>query len=343
MNKVDRKIPSRLTEYGGIVSDAIENYITDRRGRLYEMVNYHLGFDRAGGDCTLSGKAIRSSLVLFTAEAFGGDPDQALPAAVSLELVHNFSLVHDDIQDDAGTRRGRESVQKKWSPGQAINAGDGIKDLATLAVTQLSDGRPERALEAIEAVSNYSLRMIQGQVMDLHYAKQEKIGIDGYLEMIRGKTCALLEASFHLGGIYAGVDGDQIEKLSTFGRLLGYVYQIRDDWLGIWGRPEDAGKSVRSDLVEKKKTFPVVYALQEGEGLRLSNLEEIYSGPGKLGGGEVERARRILEEIGAREKTNEWAEKYWSKAERQLREMDMEERAKTELKELGSFLLKRQK
>ncbi len=344
MSQSDHKIPSSLSRFREEVSAAIENYLENRDGKLYDMVNYHLGFDGNDPNSSLQGKAIRPCLVLFATKALGGKPDEAMPAAVSLELIHNFSLVHDDIQDDASMRRGRESVQKKWSPAQAINAGDGLKDLSLLALTQLSDGeRTERELEAVSALSSYSLRMIQGQVLDLHYMNKEDIGIDGYLKMIRDKTCALLEGSFHLGGIYAGADDSEVETLTRFGRLLGYVYQIRDDWLGIWGQPEKAGKSVKSDLVEKKRSFPVVYAMQEGSEEKVSDLQKIYYREGKLTDGEVNRVRRTLEDIGAREKTNEWSEKYWEEAEKQLEQTEMDDQSKEDLKKFGSFLLKRKK
>ncbi len=340
----NEKIPSRLSGYRGEISEKLRVYVDGRQGKLYEMVNYHLGFDGEVADRRLQGKAIRPCLVLFTTEALGGNPAEAMPAAISLELIHNFSLVHDDIQDDADTRRGRESVQKKWSPAQAINAGDGLKDLSLLALTELSDGnRPERALEAVSALSEYSLRMIQGQVLDLHYMERDDIDIPGYLKMIRDKTCALLEGAFHLGGIYGGADEAEIDGLIEFGRLLGYVYQIRDDYLGIWGQPEMAGKSVQSDLVEKKRSFPVVYAMQEGRGDELEELKDIYYREGKLTEEEVNRVRNILEGMGAREKTEEWAEKYWKEAEEQLGKTDMDARAREDLKKFGSFLLNRKK
>ena len=344
MNDFDRGIPPRLKKYRKKVSDSIESYLAGKQGKLYDMVNYHLGFDGEGSDGNLQGKGIRSSLVLYTTEALGGDPDRALPAALSLELIHNFSLVHDDIQDDDRTRRGRPTVQYKWSPEQAINAGDGIKDLSLLIMRDLSpDDEPEKTLEALGALGDYSLRMIQGQVMDLDYMKRQDVDIESYLEMIGAKTCSLLESAFHLGGIYASTSEEEIDKLVSFGRYLGYVYQIRDDWLGIWGRPEESGKSVLSDIEEKKRSFPVVFAFQEGEGERLSRLKDLYYREGKLGKDKVEEVRNILEELNAGEKTNEWAEKFWNEAEKQLRDMEMADWAKTDLKDFGSFLLTRKK
>ncbi|MEF8725530.1 MAG: polyprenyl synthetase family protein [Candidatus Bipolaricaulota bacterium] len=337
-------IPPRLKSYRKEIADTIGDYVRGRDGRLHEMINYHLGFGNKKGNGQLKGKAIRSSLTLFTTEALGGDPNDAKPAAVALELIHNFSLVHDDIQDDASTRRGMKSVQAKWGPDQAINAGDGLKDLSLLALTQLSDGsQPKQTLTALNSLAEYSLRMIQGQVQDLDYMNRDDVGIDSYLNMIREKTCALLEASFHLGGIYSDVAEEEIDQLTSFGRYLGYVYQIRDDWLGIWGQPEKSGKSAKSDLTERKMSFPVVFATQEGRGEELAELKELYFREGDLGEEGVNRAREILEGIGSKKKTNEWAEKYWEKARSQLEETELDGWAKGALEEFGSFLLHRKK
>ncbi|MEF8917001.1 MAG: polyprenyl synthetase family protein [Candidatus Bipolaricaulota bacterium] len=342
MSDFDSGIPSRLKSYREKVSDSLESYLGSKKGKTYDMVNYHLGFNGEGSDGNLQGKAIRSSLALYATEALGGDPNEALPAALSLELIHNFSLVHDDIQDDDRTRRGRPTVQYKWSPDQAINAGDALKDLSLLVMLDLSrDGESGKTLEALAALSEYSLRMIQGQVMDLDYMERRDVDIDSYLEMISAKTCALLEGAFHLGGIYSSAGEDELEKLISFGRYLGYVYQIRDDWLGIWGQPEESGKSALSDIEEKKRSFPVVYALQGGHGEELTRLKELYYSEGKLGEDKIEEVKEILEEIDASKKTNEWAEKYWNHAVRELHETGMADWAKTELKEFGSFLLTR--
>jgi len=342
MTDHEEGIPERVEKHRKTVARTIRDYVRDRDGRLHEMIRYHLGFEAADGSGELKGKAIRSSLALFTADALGGDPEEVLPAAVSLELIHNFSLVHDDIQDDAGKRRGRASVQKKWGPDQAINAGDGLKDLSTLALIEIGNGTsPEKNLTALDALGNYSLRMIQGQVGDLYYAEREEADVDGYLEMIENKTCALLEAPFHLGAIYSGLE--DAGRLISFGKLLGYVYQIRDDWLGIWGEPEKSGKSVDSDLVEKKMSFPVVYAVQNGEGRPLERLQELYFQNDVLGDSEVEEVRLALEEIGARRATNSWAEEYWQEARKELKKTDLAKWAKSDLEDFGTFLLNRKK
>ncbi len=336
-------IPESITKYRELVDGGMREVAAGGEGRLKEMVGYHLGYDGDSGG-NLEGKAVRSSLCLFTTEALGEEPEKALPAAVSLELVHNFSLVHDDIQDDADVRRGKESVRKIWGEDQAINAGDGLKDLSLLAFSRLGDSKssPGTRLRAITEISRRSLRMIDGQVKDLLYSERENVGVSEYLEMVGQKTCALLEASFYLGGLYAGAE-DKLESLDLLGEHLGYLYQIRDDWLGIWGEPERSGKSAKTDLVEKKKTYPVIYALENAEGSSSEKMHEIYSSGKSMEEREIDTVRAILEETGAKSGTEKLAEKHWEKAEKIIDELDLPEREEKKLERFGKFLLRREK
>ncbi|MFW6049191.1 MAG: polyprenyl synthetase family protein [Candidatus Bipolaricaulota bacterium] len=344
MTDVPGGLPETITRYRRAIARQMENYVCRRDGPLHEMIRYHMGFEEGANSPGLQGKVLRPSLLLFTAEGFGVNWRRALPAAVSLELVHNFSLVHDDIQDDDYLRRGRKSVQAKWGAKQAINAGDGIRDLSTLALVELADSTdPGLTLNATEILGTYSLEMISGQVRDLQFTDRAEITMEDYLGMIDKKTCALLKASLHLGGLYAGVDQETVKRLKAIGRYLGYVFQIRDDWLGIWGEQEQFGKSVGSDLQERKRSFPVVYALGRPSGEELEKFEEIYFSDGDLSGGEIDRVRKLLEELGAREGTNDWAGRYWKQAKEELAKIDMKDWAKTDLRNFGKYLLTRQR
>lgn len=336
-------MPESITKYRELVDKGMREVAAGGEGKLKEMVDYHLGYDGDSGG-NLEGKAVRSTLCLFTTEALGEEPEKALPAAVSLELVHNFSLVHDDIQDDADVRRGKESVRKMWGEDQAINVGDGLKDLSLLAFSRFDDSgiSAEIRLRSITEISKRSLRMIDGQVKDLLYSERENVGVSEYLEMVGQKTCALLEASFYLGGLYAGAE-DKLENLDLLGEHLGYLYQIRDDWLGIWGEPERSGKSAKTDLVEKKKTYPVVYALENAEGNSSEKLEEIYSSGQRMGKERIATVREILEEAGGKAGTEKLAEKHWRKAEGIIDDLDLPEREERKLERFGKFLLHREK
>ena len=329
--------------YRQSIDQAILELMQLGEGELFEMMSYHLGYDGSASSGEYRGKQIRPSLCMFTTEVLGGEASEALPAAVSLELIHNFSLVHDDIQDDDDLRRGRESVQAKWGPEQAINAGDGLKDLSSLALTRLGEGtQPRKTLAALDALNSYSLRMIKGQVQDLEYATRDNLSVEEYLDLISKKTCSLLEAAFHLGGLYAGTP-EIIPDLKTFGRHLGYVYQIRDDWLGIWGEPSKSGKSASTDLYEKKKSYPVVYTLREASPDRKELLQEIYRLPAPLGPEEVEKVRSVLSAEGAREGTQKAAERHWDIAQDKLSTLPFSAEGKETMNRFGSFLLNREK
>jgi len=343
MSKPTGELPEGISKFRDQVAKKIKSYSSQRDGELFEMIRYHLGSEQSANSPGLQGKAIRSSLLLFITEGLGGDFHQSLPAAISLELIHNFSLVHDDIQDNDFLRRGRESVHAKWGSNQAINAGDGLRDLATLALIELSDGpNPELTLKATKTLGSYSLRMISGQVRDLQFMEAENITMDDYLSMIGDKTCALLEASFHLGGIYAGASHDTIDHLTRIAKLLGYIFQVRDDWLGIWGKENKFGKPVKSDLIEKKRSFPIVYAFENGSDSKIDKLKKLYFSDQKLSDNEVSRVNDLLNEIGAKEKTNEWLKRYWDKILEQINEVNLSNDAQSDLIEFGKYLLKRE-
>lgn len=333
-------IPDRLVSYKDRIDDALASFIGGRDGSLQEMAAYHLGYEDGAGN-ELQGKAIRPSLSLFTVEALGGEVHRALPAAVSLELIHNFSLIHDDIQDDAELRRGRKSVQAVWGSDQAINAGDGVRDLATLALVELSESQAskDKILRSLQQLTRASYRMIEGQVMDLNFAERTTVTEKEYMAMIGKKTCALLRVAFRLGSIYGESDHDT-EALDQLGLHLGYLYQIRDDWLGIWGQADKSGKSALTDLIEKKKSYPVVYALEHGEGVR-EKLTELYQSEGQLSRDQATRVRELIEATGAKEATGDTAGDEWGQAARFLRSLSLPLWARNSLEQLGEFLLHR--
>lgn len=339
-----QQIPDSITKFRSAIADHIKDFTRGRDGPLHEMVRYHLGFENDPDNPGLQGKAIRSSLLLFTTEGLDGNWKDAVPAAISLELIHNFSLVHDDIQDDDCLRRGRESVQAKWGAKQAINAGDALRDLSTLALVELGDSADsERTMNATEIIGNYTLDMISGQVRDLQLTTEQDISMEDYLEMIGKKTCALLKASFHLGGLYAGVDDNTVDRLKTIGQHLGYIFQIRDDWLGIWGERDKFGKSVKSDLVEKKRSFPVVYALQNLPGTEKEEFQQIYFSTGKLSPEKVSRAKELLDKSEVKAGTTEWVREYWKETKKEIKKVDFLDWAQSDLFKFGEYLLTRER
>jgi geranylgeranyl diphosphate synthase type I len=226
---------------------------------LEPILRYHLGFENEAGQ----GKRVRPLIVLLSVGAVNGDWRCALPSAAAVELLHNFSLIHDDIEDGSPLRRGRETVWKKWGIPLAINAGDAMFTLAFSALVRLKDTlSPDVSLRSLQVLTETSLRLTCGQHLDIAHETERSIEMDTYWAMVAGKTAALLSACSQLGAIAGRATAQQEKNLAQFGHFLGLAFQAWDDWLGIWGDPLETGKSTDSDLVAGKKTLPVVYALQ---------------------------------------------------------------------------------
>ena len=230
---------------------------------LHEMLSYHMGWMGEPTNSESRGKRIRPLLVLISCSAAGGDWKNALPAAAAVELIHNFSLIHDDIEDRSSLRRGRLTVWKKWGIPQAINAGDAMFALAHLQLLHLNRSHSDSiTLKSIKILHQACLHLTQGQYQDLSYENRGHVSLDEYWTMVAGKTAALLSASTELGALSA-LDNEQICKCyRNFGKNLGMAFQVQDDYLGIWGNSLITGKSNKSDLATGKKTLPVLFGLE---------------------------------------------------------------------------------
>ena len=243
----------------------------------YAMMHYHMGWaDEALRPSAFpSGKRIRPLLCLMACEAVGGNPSVAVPAAAAVEILHNFSLIHDDIEDGDETRRHRSTLWALWGVPQAINVGDGMFALAYAALLRSNTGRNAdagssltsgRALAAIDRFTEICIALTEGQHLDLSFEERESVTVADYLRMIDGKTAALIAGSIALGALFGGADARQAECLHSFGRNIGLAFQIQDDILGIWGDPAVTGKAAGNDILRRKKSLPLLYALEHPSG-----------------------------------------------------------------------------
>ena len=268
---------------------------------MYGMMRYHMGWENQQGepDEAPGGKRIRPLLTLMTCQAAGGDPQQALPAAAAVELLHNFSLVHDDIEDRSLTRRHRTTVWAWAGEAQAINTGDAMFVIAHLAMLRLRQQQlpASRVLDAMQLFDETCLRLTEGQFMDMRFETRNDVTLDGYMMMIAGKTAALLAASAQLGAIIAGSPHE--EAYRAYGYELGISFQIIDDILGIWGEEALTGKSTTGDIITRKKTLPVLYALGQ-PGPEGDRLRAIYARSAPLTEEEVPEVLSLLEALDAR-------------------------------------------
>jgi len=269
-----------LTRHKRALDDYVESLLADRHPPLLDrMIRYHLGWqDADGSPADHRGKALRPSLCLLACEAAGGDWQRAVPAAAAIELVHNFSLVHDDIQDRDEIRHHRPTVWSVWGEAQAINAGDALLALARLSILQSvqCDVAADTTLYAARILDERTLEMVEGQVMDLEFEGVVEVDVPSYLRMVEKKTGALFDCAFGLGALLAGAQPNTVDRLSKCGRLLGLTFQIVDDVLGIWGSEDRTGKSVAADVRRRKKSLPIVYALAGGDAAVREAVEMVY-------------------------------------------------------------------
>jgi len=287
------------------VIDQVED---ERTTALYEMVRYHLGLDREGG----RGKRIRPLLGLLAYESLTGDHRAALPGAAAVELGHNFSLVHDDIEDRDVERRHRATLWKVWGVPQAINTGDTLFTLSRMALHRLSDlgFSDAKVLALMRLYDETCLALCEGQFMDIWSAEHDdRLSVDFYFDMIGRKTAALIAASVQAGAVLATDEQRIIDAYRGFGWSLGIAFQLNDDLLGIWGDEQATGKEP-SDIAKHKKTLPVIYALERAAKPDRARLREILALE-DASPTDVAEAREILERCGAREYTRSraWAER----------------------------------
>ena len=280
----------------------------------YGMMRYHMGWldemlRPVDPTLRVQGKRLRPVLCLLCAEAVGGQIEHALPAAAAIELVHNFSLIHDDVEDGSPTRRHRPTVWKLWGVPQAVNCGDGMYTKAFLKLGQLAacGVSLERVQDAQRAFAETCLTLTEGQYLDMTFETRMDVDLDSYLHMIGGKSAALIACSARLGALLGGASEKVVYAYALFGENLGMAFQVVDDLLGIWGSEGETGKSTSSDIRTRKKTLPVVYALDDPE------LQTLYAKEA-LTEEDVARVVAILERSGARDYAERMAETYSERA-----------------------------
>lgn len=324
------------------IEEEIQNLLTQQDPTLtpfYGMMRYHLGWvdENLQPLKAQGGKRIRPLLCLLVCEAISGDYRPALPAAAAVELVHNFSLIHDDIEDKSPRRRGRATVWRVWGVPQAINAGDGLLALAHLALHRLSTSRGNLKLltQATQILDQACLHLCEGQYLDIAFQERTDVTPEMYLAMAGKKTSSLMECAAHLGAILATRKKRIIEAYRGFARNLGLAFQITDDLLGIWGEEARTGKGVGEDIKAGKKSLPVVYAFQEERRRGLRRLEKIY------GEADLDALLPILEELKVKERCQKTARHFQKRALEELEKTGIDNRAQGDLRDLALFLVER--
>ena len=336
-------MPDSWTSYRDAVRVELDEVINNGPSSLRNMLRYHMGWvDERGNPCDRpSGKFVRPGLCLLSCQAVGGSTAQIMPAAAALELIHKFSLIHDDIEDVSHERHHRPTVWKVWGQPQAINAGDAMLTLAYSALYKLKENgvAGERVAGSTRIVSLACLELCDGQSLDLGYEDRLDVTITDYLDMAAKKTAALFAASTYLGAYLGNEDAKLQDAFYLFGKELGMAYQICDDIMGIWGREETTGKSA-SDIAQRKKTLPVVYALRSSNGEASQMLERLYSQQ-SIQDDDIALVTSILGDLGARNYAEDLAEQYYCRALAQLEASRLGPASQARLREMAGFLVKR--
>ena len=302
---------------------------------------YHLCFTDSDGApaSTGGGKAVRPALALLSAEAVGAPDAVALPGAVAVELVHNFSLLHDDLIDGDRQRRHRPTVWSVWGAPSAILTGDALLGLAMEAL--LDVGSPAGA-RAAQLLARAVRDLIRGQVDDVAFERRREVSLDECLRMASGKTGALMSASAAIGAVLAGGGQPVVAALGSFGAELGLAFQLVDDLLGIWGDPAVTGKPVYSDLRSRKKSLPVTYAVTHG-GAAGRELAGWLAEPGEADATALRAAAALVAAGGGRDWATEEAGRRLAAGVRALETVPLTDAARQELIGLGEFLVAREK
>ncbi|WSK18971.1 polyprenyl synthetase family protein [Streptomyces sp. NBC_01298] len=337
-----------LLERGRTLSTPVLRAAVDRLAAPMDTVAaYHFGWIDAHGNPADGdgGKAVRPALALLSAEAAGAAAEVGIPGAVAVELVHNFSLLHDDLMDGDEQRRHRDTVWKVHGPALAILVGDALFALANEVLLELGTVEAGRAARRLTTASR---KLIDGQAQDISYEHRESVSVEECLEMEGNKTGALLACAVSIGAVLGGADDRTADKLEEYGYHLGLAFQAVDDLLGIWGDPESTGKQTWSDLRQRKKSLPVVAALAAG-GPASEELTELLAADAKSNDfenfSEEEFAARaaLIEAAGGRRWTADEARRQYEIAIKALDGVDMDQRVRDQLVALADFVVVRKR
>ncbi|MEM7085162.1 MAG: polyprenyl synthetase family protein [Bacteroidota bacterium] len=319
-----------LINYSNALTNRLEEAVRLKEPiQLYEPVKYIL---------SLGGKRLRPVLTLMTADFFGDGYENAMNAALAVELFHNFSLIHDDIMDHAPLRRGKETVHEKWDINTGILSGDVMLILAY----QLFEGyEPNLFKELAKLFSKTAVEVCEGQQYDVDFETRDDVTISEYIKMIDYKTAVLVGAAMKIGAIVAGASESCKENIYEFGRNLGIAFQLQDDYLDAFGDPETFGKQVGGDIISNKKTFLYLTACERAQAQDTATLQHLFSVNPMDASDKIETVKGIFESSGAAQATVLEIERYTAKANSVLEKINLSEAQKGKFREFGEYLMKR--
>ncbi|MDI9256390.1 polyprenyl synthetase family protein [Flavobacterium sedimenticola] len=319
-----------VSQYQDIISNHFEALaLKNEPKNLYEPIRYIL---------SLGGKRLRPVLTLMAAEVFEADCRLALPAATAVEVFHNFSLIHDDIMDDAPLRRGKETVHEKWDVNTGILSGDAM---LILAYRYFESYEPETFQKLARLFSKTALEVCEGQQYDVDFETRDDVTIPEYLKMIEFKTAVLVGAAMKMGAIVAETSEENASAIYDFGLNLGIAFQLQDDFLDAFGNPETFGKQVGGDIIENKKTYLYLKAMEFAQPEEKEQLLHLFSIQPHDNTDKINSVKRIFTQTGAAEATQSAIQEYTLKAFQTLDTMNISEAKKIILRAFGDKLMSR--
>jgi len=332
---MDRQAPDILAAMKGLVEPALQGYVDGLHPPLREISRFHFGWDDGAG----AGKAVRPALAVLGARAVGAAEDEpaVVDAACAVEFIHNFSLLHDDIMDNDTERRHRPTAWTVFGVGAAILAGDG---LLALAQDLLLEDDTLKGAWAARCLSAAVLRLIGGQGADLAFEKRDDVTLAECLDMAGDKTAALMACACSIGAVHLGAPPTLAMALAGFGAHVGLAFQLTDDLLGIWGAPEVTGKPVRADLRARKKSLPVVAALNSGQP-EAAELRALLTSPEALTESDLVRAADLVVAAGGRDWAESEADAQLAAANASLASIDLAGDVRAELTAIAEFITAR--
>ena len=319
-----------IQKYQTLFNQHLKNFkVTKEPQSLYAPINYIL---------ELGGKRLRPVLTLMVCDLFGGDIKKAIPAALAVEVFHNFSLIHDDIMDEAPLRRGKVTVHEKWDLNTGILSGDAM---LILAYQLFESYEPEQFRKLAKLFSKTALEVCEGQQYDVDFETRNDVSIPEYIKMIEYKTSVLVAAAMQMGAVIAHTSEKDQELIYEFGRYLGIAFQLQDDYLDAYGDPEKFGKQIGGDIIENKKTYLYLKALEFSSEKDKESLFQLFNSKPNDPTQKIEFVKNLFETCGAKKATQQEIENYTNKAFEVLGALNLKEEKKDVLKSFGMNLMKR--
>lgn len=319
-----------IEAYRSFFLDRIKQETLNREpDNLYAPIRYIMN---------LGGKRLRPVLTLLTAEIFGSSYKDALSAAIAIEVFHNFSLVHDDIMDAAPVRRGQPTVHEKWNTTTAILSGDAM---LILAYQYFENYEPKIFLALAKLFSKTALQVCEGQQWDIDFENSEKVLLKDYIKMIEYKTAVLVAAAMEMGAIIANASKEDCTAIYNFGLNLGIAFQIQDDYLDAFGNPENFGKQIGGDIIENKKTYLYLKALEFGSESETTEIKEFFKADNHGNHEKIDAVKALFLSSGAADEALKGIEEYTQKAFEVLEAINIDADKKNILRHFGKNLMKR--